>query len=478
MSNTSLTNAAVTKAAEPFQRRQFLRGALAVGIFIPATGMLASCVGGGGTTAAPGGAVSAKNPFGMADKSTVDAVIFKGGYGIDYADFAGKVVEKAQPGSTVKVTAATNIAQTLQPRFVGGNPPDVIDNSGANLIGINTIRAQLEDLTSVIEAKNLEGKVIKDTLYAGVVEPGTFDGKFVQLNYVLTVYAMWYSASLFETNGWTVPTTYDEALALGAKAKAQGKYLFGWGKEAATYYQTMAIASAIKEGGDDVRLALENLKDGCWSLQPIQDVFAGLKKIIDAGYMQPGGAGTQFTAAQAQWSNEEKFLLYPSGGWIENEMKTQTKAGFKMTGAPELTVTTSSKFPQKSLHSTAGEGYIVPSQGKNVAGGKEFLRAMLSNDAAVNFAKTTFSSTIVKGTIPADGFGSTALVSQVKLLDGAGSDVFSWNFVDLYGLNTDQLVVWNTFLQGDSSVAQLTSSLQSITDKVRNDSSVKKVTVT
>ncbi|WP_394769196.1 N-acetylglucosamine/diacetylchitobiose ABC transporter substrate-binding protein [Lacisediminihabitans sp.] len=463
---------------KPLQRRQFLRGALLAAVFIPATGMLASCVGGGGSTTAPGGTVSAKNPFGMADKSTVDAVIFKGGYGIDYATFAGKIVEKTQVGSTVKVTAATNIAQTLQPRFVGGNPPDVIDNSGANLIGINTIRAQLEDLTPVIEAKNLEGKVIKDTLYAGVIEPGTFDGKFVQLNYVLTVYAMWYSASLFETNGWTVPTTYDEALALGAKAKAQGKYLFGWGKEAATYYQTMAIASAIKEGGDEVRLALENLKEGCWSLKPIQDVFTGLKKIIDAGYMQPGGAGTQFTAAQAQWSNDEKFILYPSGGWIENEMKTQTKAGFKMTGAPELTVTTGSKLPQKALHSTAGEGYIVPSQGKNVAGGKEFLRAMLSHDAAVNFAKTTFSSTIVKGTIPADGFGSTALVSQVKLLEGAGSDVFSWNFVDLYGLNTDQLVVWNTFLQGDSSVAQLTSGLQSISDKVRNDSSVKKVTVT
>ena len=472
-----MTISAFTHSEKPLQRRQFLRGALAVGVFIPATGMLASCAGGGTTTSA-GGTVSAKNPFGMADKSTVDAVIFKGGYGIDYADYAGKVVEKAHAGSTVKVTAATNIAQTLQPRFVGGNPPDVIDNSGANLIGINTIRAQLEDLTSVIEAKNLEGKVIKDTLYAGVIEPGTFDGKFVQLNYVLTVYAMWHSAALFETNGWAVPTTYDEALALGAKAKSQGKYLFGWGKEAATYYQTMAIASAIKEGGDDVRLALENLKDGCWSLKPLQDVFTGLKKIIDAGYMQPGGAGTQFTAAQAQWSNEEKFLLYPSGGWIENEMKTQTKAGFKMTGAPELTVTTSSTLPQKSLHSTAGEGYIVPSQGKNKAGGKEFLRAMLSNDAAVNFAKTTFSSTIVKGTIPADGFGSTALVSQVKLLEGAGSDVFSWNFVDLYGLNTDQLVVWNTFLQGDSSVAQLTSSLQSISDKVRNDSSVKKVTVT
>ncbi|MET4782746.1 N-acetylglucosamine/diacetylchitobiose ABC transporter substrate-binding protein [Glaciihabitans sp. UYNi722] len=467
----------MTIKEHPLQRRDFLRGALLTAVLIPAGGMLASCVGGGGSSTSPGGTVTKTNPFGMADKSTVDAVIFKGGYGIDYADFAAKVEEKLQKGSTVKVTAQTNIAQTLQPRFVGGNPPDVIDNSGAGLIGINTIRGQLEDLTSVVEAKNYEGTVIKDTLYAGVIEPGTFDGKFVQLNYVLTVYALWYSASLFEANGWTVPKTWDEMLVLGAKAKAQGKYLFGWGKEAATYYQTMAIASAIKEGGDEVRLALENLKDGCWSLPAVQAVFTGMKKVIDAGYMQPGGAGTQFTAAQSQWSNDEKFILYPSGGWIENEMKKATKDGFKMTGAPEPTVTSSSKLPYTALHSTAGEGYIVPSQGKNVAGGKEFLRAMLSHDAAVNFAKTTFSSTIVKGTIPSDGFGSTALVSQVKLLEGAGSDVFSWNFVDLYGLNPDQLVVWNTFLQGASDVATLTKGLQDITDKTRNDSSVKKVTV-
>lgn len=462
----------------PLQRRDFLRGALLTALVIPAGGILASCASpgsGSGTTA--GGTVSAKNPFGMAANSTVDAVIFKGGYGIDYANFAAKIQEKAQPGSTVKVTAQTNIAQTLQPRFVAGNPPDVIDNSGANLIGINTIRDQLADLTDVIEAKNLEGKVIKDTLFGGVIAPGTFDGKFVQLNYVLTVYAIWYSAALFEENGWTVPKTYAEMLDLGAKAKDKGKFLLGWGKEAATYYQTMTIGSAIKEGGDDVRLALENLKPGCWSLGPVQDVFNGLKKIIDAGYVKPGGAGTQFTAAQAQWSNDEDFILYPSGGWIENEMKKNTKDGFKMTGAPEPTVTSGSKMPWEALHSTAGEGYIVPSKGKNVAGGKEFLRAMLSHDAAVNFAKTTFSSTIVKDTVPADGFGSTALVSQVKMLGDAGDNVFSWNFVDLYGMNVDQLVVWNTFLQGGSDVKTLTSGLQAITDKVANDASVKKVTV-
>ena len=84
-----------------------------------------------------------------------------------------------------------------------------------------------------------------------------------------------------------------------------------------------------------------------------------------------------FTASQAQWSNAEEFLIQPSGGWIENEMKDQTKSGFKMTGAPEPVVSSNWKMPWEALHSTAGEAYIVPSQGKNVAGGKEFLRAML-----------------------------------------------------------------------------------------------------
>ena len=466
---------------QPLHRRNFLRGSLAAAALVSSGGLLSACATSGtGTTpasSAPAGNVSDTNPFGLTASSTTEAVIFKGGYGIEYAEFAGQQMQTLQAGSTVKVDPATNIAQTLQPRFVAGNPPDVIDNSGAGIIGINTIREQLADLTDLLEAKNYEGTVIKDTLYPGVTSPGTFDGKFVVLNYVLTIYALWYSASLFEAEGWTVPKTYEEMLELGAKAKAKDKYLLGWGKEAASYYRTMAVCSAIKQGGDEVRLAIENLKPDCWSLQPVQDVLNGLKKIIDAGYVKPGGAGTQFTAAQAQWSNKQDFLLYPSGGWIENEMKSQTKTDFKMTGAPEPVVSSDSKLPWEALHSTAGEGYIVPAQGKNVAGGKEFLRAMLSKEAAVNFAKSTFSSTIVKDTIPADGFGSTALVSQVKMLEAAGSNVFTFAYFDTYGTNTDELVLWNTFLQGGSDVATLTKGQQAITDKIAKDDSVKKVAV-
>ncbi|GAB3488555.1 N-acetylglucosamine/diacetylchitobiose ABC transporter substrate-binding protein [Flexivirga sp.] len=464
-------------------RRTVMRTALAAGLALPVGGALASCAGGGSSGTSGGGSkaatgkTSADNPFGMADKSTVDAVIFNGGYGTDYVAFAGKVVEKKHPGSTVKVSPSTQIAQQLQPRFVSGNPPDLVDDSGANSIGLNTIAGKLEDLSSVLEANNFEGTKISDTLYPGVKERGLVDNKMVALNYAMTVYGLWYSSSLFEANGWQPPKTWDDLLALGAKAKSKGKYLFVWGKEAATYYQTLAMDSAIKEGGDEVRLALENLKANCWSLPQIQGVFGKLEQIVKSGYMKPGGAGTQFTAAQAQWSKDESAILYPSGSWIENEMKSQTKSGFKMKGIPEPTLTSSSKMPYEALNAAPGEPFIVPSQGKNVAGGKELLRAMLSKDAATNFAKTKLAPTIVKGTVPASGFGSTALQSQIKMLDAAGDKVFNIRFVDLYGTNPDMLVPWNSFLSGQLDAKGLTKALQQITDKVRNDSSVKKVEI-
>ncbi len=466
-----------------FDRRTLLRGALATAAIAPLSGALAACggsspsAGGGGGSSAP---ATATNPFGLAKNSSVDAVIFNGGYGYDYVKFAAGQVSK-QPdfsGVTIKVSPSTQIAQQLQPRFVGGNPPDLIDNSGENAIGFSAIEQQLETLDDVFEANNYEGTKIADTLYPNVKLPGTFDGKFLAMNYVMTVYGIWYSATLFQQNGWTPPKTWAEALDLGAKAKAKGKYLWVWGKEAATYYQTMAVNSAIKEGGDEVRLALENLKPNCWSLPQVQGVFNALGEMVKNGYFVPGGAGTQFTAAQAKWSNDEQAILYPSGGWIENEMKDATKSNFQMTGAPEPTLTSSPALPLAGLRAAAGEPFIVPSQGKNVAGGKEILRAMLSKAAATNFSKTRLAPTIVKGLVPASGFGSTALVSQTKMLDAAGSNTFNYQFVDYYGMNTDQLVPWNSFLSGQLDVGGLTSALQDITDKVANDSSVKKLKIT
>ncbi|MER7416715.1 N-acetylglucosamine/diacetylchitobiose ABC transporter substrate-binding protein [Micromonospora peucetia] len=464
---------------KPFNRRLFLRGALATSL-VPVAGALAACAAPGGDEpkgTSSTGATSAQNPFGLAANTEVDAVIFNGGYGHDYVTFAGGLAAAKHSGVKVKVQPSTEIAQELQPRFVGGNPPDLINNGGAGKISMSTIVDQLESLDDVLDATNYGGTKIADSLYPGVKLPGTFNGKFVALNYVMTVFSLWYSASLFEENGWTPPKTWAEAKELGAKAKAKGKYLFVFGKEAANYYQWTVVDSAIKEGGHEVRLALENLAPNAWSHPAVQGVLKEVHDIVRAGYIVPGGAGTQFTAAQAKWSNDQQALLYSSGGWIENEMKEATKAGFRMTGVPVPTLSTSPALPFEALRAAAGEPFIVPTKGKSPAGGKEVLRAMLSSEAAANFSKTRLAPTIVKGTVPADGYGSTALVSQTKMLEAAGQNIFDFVSEGYYGMGTDQGVLWNSFLAGDLDVAGMTKGLQSVSDKIAKDSSVQKIKV-
>ena len=468
----------MTIRAGSLDRRTLLRGAIAtaaVGSFAVACSSPSSkdSEGGGG----PKGEKSATNPFGVAANSTVEAAIFDGGYGTDYVDYTNQVLGGQVKGLKVKVEPVVDIAPQLQPRFVGGNPPDLIDNSGEDQIGFLGILDQLEELDDLFEANTYEGKKIADIVYPGVKAPGTFKDKFVALNYVMTVYGVWYSKTLFEANGWTPPKTWDEALDLGQKAKKKGKYLFVHGKEAATYYRTLLIDSAIKEGGDEVRLALENLEKGCWSHPAVQGVIKVMETMVKQKMFVPGGSGTQFQKAQAIWSNDQKALLYPSGGWIENEMKKATKADFQMTGFPSMTLTEKPALPWESLRAAAGEPFIVPRQGKNPAGAKEVLRAMLSEKAAANFSRTKLAPTIVKGTVPADGYGSTALVSQTKMLEAAGTNIFNYMFVETYGLNTDQLVPFNSFLAGDIDGKGLTSALQKISDKVREDDSVDKVKV-
>ena len=87
----------MTQEKAQLDRRSFLRGSLAAAALVPLAGTLASCSspssdGGGGG----GGTKSATNPFGLAKSSSVEAVIFNGGYGYDYVKYAADQVNEAE----------------------------------------------------------------------------------------------------------------------------------------------------------------------------------------------------------------------------------------------------------------------------------------------------------------------------------------------------------------------------------------------
>lgn len=157
-------------AAQRVSRRGLLRHALFLGVSAPTiASLLSACTGGGGTaaptsapaapaakpttapspaapttapTAAPvAGATpgataataaqpagqiqlptgAAKNPLNVSTSAPLDVVIFKGGFGDDYAMNAEKIYQANFPDAKISHQGTQRLQEQLQPRFVGGN---------------------------------------------------------------------------------------------------------------------------------------------------------------------------------------------------------------------------------------------------------------------------------------------------------------------------------------------------------------------
>ena len=73
-----------------------------------------------------------------------------------------------------------------------------------------------------------------------------------------------------------------------------------------------------------------------------------------------------------------------------------------------------SKLPFQCTRVSAAEAFIVPAKAKNVPGGQEYLRIMLSKEGASKFTELTAAPTVVNGAgeglelTPARGVGQRA----------------------------------------------------------------------
>ncbi|MDR2378010.1 MAG: extracellular solute-binding protein, partial [Bifidobacteriaceae bacterium] len=277
-------------------------------------------------------------------------------------------------------------------------------------------------------------------------------------------------------NGWEPPKTWDETMALCEKAKAKDKYLFVWGKEASLYWSWLALDMAVKDAGLDVWRNIANLKEDAWSHPSVIASFEAIEDSVKQGCWIPGGEGTHYTLAQTKWSLDQQALMYSSGSWIAQEMKEVTADDFQMTAWPYPTLRSESAIPFGSVQVDPGGQYVVPAEGANTAGAMEILRAWLSKDAAAKWAETTESPSVVKDSVPADGFGSTALLSTVQVMDQAGENqhAFFLSYMDFTDLGDVLVNVFNQFLGGQISSAEALSQLQDAHDEVREDDSLIK----
>ncbi|MBL1291574.1 N-acetylglucosamine/diacetylchitobiose ABC transporter substrate-binding protein [Streptomyces sp. NE06-03E] len=468
---------------EGLGRRDVIKRSAALGLIaVPTMSFLSACASsdGGSDEKAEKGTKSAKNPLGVNETAALEVVIFNGGFGEQYAIDAEKKYNEAFPKAPkVKHSATEKIQSILQPRFNGGTPPDLIDNSGAEQMDMGVLvgKKQLADLTPLMDAPSYDdpSKKVRDTLRPGVLEMGQFDGDPVWIMYyAYTVYGVWYSQTNLEKLDATYPENWDDMLALCAKAKKKG--IAGWtypGKY--PYYLPFSLYPFIaKIGGREVLDKIDNLEPNAWKDPAVKAAFEAYYELFQKGYILKGTPGLTHIQSQTEWT-KGKALFIPNGSWVENEAAPTTPEDFKMmVGAPS-SLDSSDKMPFGTLWASGGEPFIVPAKAKNTEGGMEQLRIMLSEESSKNFTKSVKSLSAFNG--GTDGLTlSTALQSGVDVLAKAGENVVNPRMQDWYvKLQKEQIGIAGIgeMMAGRATPAETIKKIQGFADAAAKDQSIK-----
>jgi N-acetylglucosamine transport system substrate-binding protein len=148
-----------------------------------------------------------------------------------------------------------------------------------------------------------------------------------------------------------------------------------------------------------------------------------------------------------------------------------------MVVAPTPAVTSTDKLSWQAISAYAGESFIVPAKAKNLAGGKELLRMMLSKAGAANFTNETKTLTIVNGAADSLQLAKTdtALKSQLQWLNNGHTAPTYPSFPSWYAqMNTDVGNAIGQMMQGKTTPREFMATAQSVADQTRSDPNVTK----
>lgn len=295
----------------------------------------------------------------------------------------------------------------LKARVTSGNPPTAAQ---IGLMGLQDWAAEglLGDLTPIAEAGNW-AEILPPAVMAGA----TYDGKVVGVPFnIHRANWLWMNAKVFEENGLTPPTTWDEFFAAGDKLKAAGIIPLALGGE--PWQETILLEDAILAvgGAELYRSAILELDpEALGSAQMVQafDILGRIKDYVDLGV--PGRAWNDATAMVLTG----KAAMQLMGDWAKGEI---VKAG--MVPGVDILCTTAP--------GTAGTYDFNVDYFMMFAVGDESAEAQAKLAEAIMEPGFQETFNLVKGSIPAntsvsgDKFDACAQQAMVDIKEAVAND--------------------------------------------------------
>lgn len=336
---------------------------------------------------------STKDPVKSESSSNVEGLsgnfeiqYFVGGYGDEW--WKTVIAEFGEKNPKLKITqsAGSQINEQMKPRWIQGNPPDVvfIDGAGSNETQM-VLDDQLLDITEWFgKAKNVNGKSVSELLIA---QPYDYEGKHFSLPLVFGSWGTFYDKAMFAEKGWEVPTDYESFIKTAEQIKASGISPYIHTGIYPYYILGGLVNSAIvaENGGDgSILVDMANNKEGVFKSDPVMRALDKIVEMREKGLIDLSSTALNHTDSQIQFL-QHKAAFIPNGLWLPNEMAKDVPDGFDIGFIPSVMHDKGGKYVAIPYTNTIA----VAKKAKNPEAAKAFLEFIFTEKAAVQWAEIT-----------------------------------------------------------------------------------------
>lgn len=420
-------------------------------------------------------AASPEAPAG-ADKVTgaVEVTAFKGGYDIDlYKQFADEYA-KANPGLTPDVTGDPRIWEKLRGRMNAGTPPDLMFPGWGMDHWALIEEGQVMTLDKALDSPSYDKKgTWRDTFDPNILKLCQKDGKTYLLPYYLMVYGWWYDPGVFAKNGWTVPKTINELVALSDKIKAKGMAPITFQGQYPYYMiEGMLLPWAASAGGVDAVKSAENLEPGAWKSAAFLKAAQTIDDLNKKGFYENGAVGLSHTDAQSDFLHGKAAML-PCGSWLYTEMANSIPPGAKMAFMLPPVLDGGKGDPTALLIGV--EPWMIPTGAKNPNAAVGLFKYMTSQAKVKEFVQKKATLMALKGSD--QGPLPEVLVKQAEAVKSSKT-LYSNQFRQWYPACEKEIEgALTSMLNKEITPQQFVDRCEAAAEKTRKDSSIAKYKV-
>jgi N-acetylglucosamine transport system substrate-binding protein len=330
--------------------------------------------------------------------------IFEGGYGSKAWKDALDGFKKENPKVNLIIHMGPKVNEQMHTRWISNNPPDFVYVDGPGFPADQfRLDGKFADLTGWFnKAKNKGSDIlIKDKIIPYLIN---LDEKIYGAPILFNCWGLWYDETLFKNNEITPPSNFDELLKLSEQLKLKNIAAMGYAGLYPEYLlYGIFMPGVASEGGEKLLNDVVSAKNPeVYRSVPFKKIISKIKYFADKGYIQKGTTGLNHTQSQMEWLNR-KVALIPNGLWLENEMKQNIPADFKMNYIPSV-------FQDKDKKMTVipnGATVAIASKAKNPKAAMAFLEYLYRDEVMKNFTEETGIPSAIKLDL------SAANVSQV-----------------------------------------------------------------